>query len=110
MSLKTFTVPLIWKTAFISPIHKKGSKSEVTNYRPVSKLCILAKVFERLVYNQLYAALKNSFSLSQHGFLRGRSTTSNLLELDEYISVEGSRWMSFTRITANVLIKLITTS
>jgi hypothetical protein len=50
-SFSEFTMPSVWKSAFISPVHKKGKKSDVTNYRPISKLCILAKLFEKIVYN-----------------------------------------------------------
>lgn len=79
-------VPVIWKAAFISPIHKKGPKNLVPNYRPISKLCIISKTFEKIVYKQVYAALRQSFSLSQHGFLKGRSTVTNLLILNDQLT------------------------
>lgn len=79
-------MPLAWKRAFISPIHKKGSKNEIVNYRPISKLCIIAKVFERIVYGQLYSALRTSLPVSQHGFVRGRSTVTNLALLNEFVT------------------------
>lgn len=85
-SLSTCTVPQIWKSAFITPVHKKGTKTQITNYRPISKLCIIAKIFERLVYNQVYSALKYSLSTFQHGFLKGRSTVSNLILLNDFIT------------------------
>jgi hypothetical protein len=85
------TVPSIWKSAFITPVHKKGSKTEVTNYRPISKLCILSKLLEKLVYIQVNEALKNYFSPNQHGFLQHRSTISNLSLLNDYVSFEMSR-------------------
>lgn len=87
LSLSTNTVPKLWKSAFITPVHKKGSKTVVTNYRPISKLCIIAKIFERLIYDQVYAALSNYFSPHQHGFLKGKSTVSNLLLLNDYITL-----------------------
>lgn len=85
-SLHESSVPNIWKSAFVSPIHKKGSRNKVDNYRPISKLCLLAKVFERLVYDQLYFSLKSYFSPSQHGFLKGKSTVSNLIVFTEFVS------------------------
>lgn len=85
-SLSTCTVPLIWKSAFITPVHKKGSKSEISNYRPISKLCIIAKLFERIIYNQVYFALKKSLNQNQHGFLKGRSTVSNLIIFNDFIT------------------------
>lgn len=75
-------VPTIWKRAFVTPVHKKGSKTDVTNYRPISKLCIVSKVLEKVVYSQLYPAVQQSLSTPQHGFLRGRSTVSNLVVLN----------------------------
>ncbi|KAG7295979.1 hypothetical protein JYU34_021071 [Plutella xylostella] len=80
------TMPVNWKRAFISPIHKKGSKHKIDNYRPISKLCLLAKVLERLVYTQLYSCIKSSFSPMQHGFLKGRSTVSNLALFNDFVT------------------------
>lgn len=85
-SLSECVVPSIWKSAFITPVHKKGPRTEVTNYRPVSKLCIIAKLFEKIIHTQLYAALKNNFNESQHGFVKGKSTVSNLILLDDFIT------------------------
>lgn len=86
ISLTTCKFPSLWKSAFISPIHKKGQKQDVCNYRPISKLCVVAKIFERIIYNNVYQAIHNSFSPSQHGFLKGRSTVSNLVVLNEYVT------------------------
>lgn len=58
----------------------------MTNYRPISKLCIVSKVFERIIYNQIYSALRHSFSSVQHGFLKGRSTVTNLVLLNDSIT------------------------
>lgn len=79
-------VPKIWKSALVTPIHKKGDKSNVENYRPISKLCLFAKLFEKIVYNQVYSALKSYLSADQHGFLKKRSTTTNLLIANEIIT------------------------
>lgn len=70
---------MLWKSAFVSFVHKKGSRSEIVNYKPISKLCIIAKIFERIIYNQVYAALQNSF-------LRGRSTVSNLVIFNDFLT------------------------
>ncbi|CAG9137878.1 unnamed protein product [Plutella xylostella] len=79
-------MPTIWKSAFISPIHKKGPRECVEHYRPISKLCLICKVLERIVYNQLYNALKHTFSPAQHGFLKRRSTVTNLLLFNDFLS------------------------
>lgn len=85
-SVSLGTVPKIWKTATVTPIHKKGSKRDIANYRPISKLCVLAKILERLVHDQIYAALKQCFSPQQHGFLKGRSTTTNLISFIDTVT------------------------
>ncbi|KAL0870443.1 hypothetical protein ABMA27_005440 [Loxostege sticticalis] len=85
-SIREGVMPDMWKSAFITPIHKKGNKSDVSNYRPISKLCIFSKILERVVYQQLYSALAPSFIPEQHGFLRRRSTTSNLLLSNDFIT------------------------
>ncbi|KAL0820084.1 hypothetical protein ABMA28_006029 [Loxostege sticticalis] len=85
-SVSEGTVPNLWKAAFITPIHKSGNKSEVKNYRPISKLCLFAKVFERIVYNQVYNTLSSLFIPEQHGFLKNRSTTSNLITFTDFLT------------------------
>ncbi|CAG9137015.1 unnamed protein product [Plutella xylostella] len=85
-SVSEGAIPLTWKKAFITPVHKKGSKSEVTHYRPISKLCIIAKVFEKIIYDQVYNSVKNSFNSSQHGFLKKRSTVSNLILFNDCVT------------------------
>jgi hypothetical protein len=42
-----------WKVAKIIPLHKKGNKHEVANYRPISNLCFVTKVFEKLIQEWL---------------------------------------------------------
>ncbi|XP_052561953.1 uncharacterized protein LOC120430056 [Culex pipiens pallens] len=78
-SLEHAIFPDIWKLASISPIHKSGNVSEVENYRPISILSCLAKVLEKVVYDRLFPAVRRIISANQHGFMRNRSTTTNLL-------------------------------
>lgn len=79
-------VPSIWKSVYVTPIHKTGPKDMVENYRPISKLCLFAKVLEKIVHKQLFASVKNALSSQQHGFIRGRSTTSNLLLCSDFLT------------------------
>lgn len=67
-----------WKFSFVTPIYKSGSKQDVTNYRPISKLQIIPKVFEALVKKRMFDAVRQGISENQHGFVSGRSTTTNL--------------------------------
>ena len=46
--------PALWKTARIIPIFKDGDKSAKENYRPTSVLPVVSRLFEKLVYNQIY--------------------------------------------------------
>ena len=75
-------VPEIWKKAFITPIHKKGPCDLVANYRPVSITSVPCKLLERIVVNKMYCHLieNNLLCSEQHGFMRGKSTCTNLLE------------------------------
>lgn len=73
--------PEQFKLGQITPIFKCGKKSEATNYRGVSVLPNLAKVFERVVYCQLKMIIAPRISKTQHGFLSNRNIESNLMEL-----------------------------
>ncbi len=70
--------PPVWKTACVFPLHKVGSKSELNNHRPISKLSCLAKILESLVNEQLKAFLHNNSILSpyQSSFRPGHGTVS----------------------------------
>ena len=56
------------KKADVSPIFKKGNHNDKTNYRPVSILSSLSKIYERLIYNQINHMTENSLSVFQCGF------------------------------------------
>ena len=74
-------VPCIWRMANVCPIFKKGSKGDPANYRPVSLTCVVGKVMESLIRDKIVEHLErnNLIRSSQHGFMTGRSTTTNLL-------------------------------
>ena len=52
--LRNGRFPLKWKKANVVPIHKKGNKQTIKNYRPVSLLPICGKIFERLLYDTMF--------------------------------------------------------
>ena len=61
--------PLQWKTAKIVPIHKKGVKEDPENYRPISLLCSLGKVYEKCILKVMDDNFSHSIPSSfQHGF------------------------------------------
>ena len=78
LAIRTSSFPKLWKTARISPVHKKGAKDSITNYRPIAIISNFAKLFERALYNRIYNHVKPFLSQHQHGFLPGRSTVTNL--------------------------------
>ena len=65
------------KCADVVPIHKGGQKDVCTNYRPISLLSPINKIFENLIYNRLYSYIEQNkmFSTDQYGFRSGMSTS-----------------------------------
>lgn len=78
-SLSSGVFPDLWKFSLLMPIFKKGNKSEVTNYRPICIMSTLPKLFESLVLDKLISRINRTISPLQHGFIKGRSTLSNLI-------------------------------
>ncbi|CAB3985999.1 Hypothetical predicted protein [Paramuricea clavata] len=78
-SLRLSQIPTEWKLANIIPLHKKGVKEQVENYRPISLLSIVSKTLERCVLNHLFLRIQESVHSAQYGFIIGRSSTSQLL-------------------------------
>ena len=76
------TFPDDWKCARVTPLFKQGEASDLNNYRPISVISVIAKVFERIVYDQLYNCLSNEDIISTHqsGFRSLHSTVTALLE------------------------------
>ena len=81
-SLHSGTFPDDWKCARVTPLFKQGEASDLNNYRPISVISVIAKVFERIVYDQLYNCLSNEDIISTHqsGFRSLHSTVTALLE------------------------------
>lgn len=88
-SFREGLVPVDWKSANISPIHKKGSRSDPGNYRPVSLTSQVGKLMERVIKSEMVKFLEGNKVLkdSQHGFREGRSCLTNLLEFVEEMSL-----------------------
>ena len=82
-SIKSSIIPSCSKHADVTPLHKKCNKNSKENYRPVSILPILSKVFERSIFKQMSSFFHNIFSKYQYGFRKGFSTQQCLLALLE---------------------------
>ena len=78
-------LPAEWRCHCITPIFKSGDRPAVSNYHPISLLCSISKVIERLVFNKIYDYVAKSISISQFGFTRNRSSLQQLLLYSDFI-------------------------
>ena len=115
--VNTGVYPDSLKIACVTPIHKKDSTFECSNYRPISSLPILNKIFEKLIYSRLSSFIEKNKILSnnQFGFRKGRSVEDaiNCLLHNIYKSLNekksaGTLFLDFSRafdvINHNILI------
>ena len=81
-SIDKCEIPDILKLAYVTPIHKGGSRLNPENYRPVSLTSHIMKVFERVIKIKLTEHLRKEglINKGQHGFVEGRSTQTQLLD------------------------------
>jgi hypothetical protein len=86
LSLSQLLFPSSWQKAAILPIFKKGNISLIANYRPISILNNFSKVFEFVIYDHVSHYFQSKLNCCQHGFIKSRSTTSNLVTYLDYIT------------------------
>ncbi len=88
LSLSLGQFPDSWKIAHIVPIHKKGSVHDYKMYRPVSLLPCISKVFEKIIFNEVYLHLKRNRILREYqsGFTPGDGTINQLIHINDMIS------------------------
>jgi hypothetical protein len=82
LSYSTGMLPSDWKQASVTPIYKgSGFRNSPENYRPISLTPVVSKVMESIISSNIHTFLADLKLINpcQHGFLPGRSTTSNLL-------------------------------
>ena len=72
-------LPADWKAASVVPVHKKGSKADIENYRPISLTSIVVKILERIIRDRLMVRCSGSIDQRQHGFLFGKSCGTQLI-------------------------------
>ena len=96
LSIATGVFPDSWKIARVAPIFKSGQSNDRSNYRPISVLPFLSRVFAKLIYNQLYDYLdKNRLLFSkQSGFRSLHSVVTCLLNCtnDWYINMDKGQY------------------
>ena len=80
-SILTGIFPDEWKAARVTPVFKSGSPSDVNNYRPISIIPMIAKTFEKFIYDQFceYLSVNNLLSNCRSGFRALHSTVTLLL-------------------------------
>ena len=77
----------------VSPIFENGSKSDLNNYRPISVIPTLAKIFQKVIYDLLYQYLNENglLNIGQSSFRSLHSTLTALLETKDNWSVNIDR-------------------
>ena len=82
LRLELILIPFHVAFARVTPLFKHGERRDIDNYRPISVISIIGKVFERIIYNQLFAYLSDHSILSKHqsGFRTLHSTVTALLD------------------------------
>lgn len=97
--------PRVWKFALITPIPKNGrDKSTLANWRPISLLNCVAKIYEVIVERKIRSHFENNklFSSDQFGFRKGRSTVHALTKFNNQV-LEG---LNKGKITTTVLLDI----
>ena len=85
-SLRLGTFPDRWKIARITPIYKSGAKDDTNNYRPISILSVLPKLFEKIAHDQLIDFLQSNKKLMQNqlAFRKLHSTITSLIGVSDH--------------------------
>ena len=88
--MKTGVFPDALKIAKVKPLYKKGDNFCLNNYRPISFLPTISKIFERVMFTQLYSYLNanNLLSEQQYGLTSQHSTELACVKLVDYITIE----------------------
>ena len=96
LSYNTGYIPTEWKMAYVVPVHKKGSKDNVENYRPISLTSLIMKTFEKIVKNDLLSKTAHLLDKRQHGFLATKSCTTNMVGFTDSVvlSINDTKVMS----------------
>ena len=89
-SLHTATLPSDWLQANICPVYKKGSRTNASNYRPISLTSTCSKIMEHILYHSIMEYLNSNNVLidNQHGFRSHHSCVTQLISLVEDLSYD----------------------
>jgi len=99
-------LPSEWQIHCIIPIFKTGNKNCVSNYRPISLLCIVSKILKHIINEKVTSSVFDHISTSQFGLMKGHSTLQQLLK---HIYEHGTQTdviylKAFDRVPHNILL------
>ena len=83
--LRTRKIPKEWKEAKMVILHKKGDRRDIKNYRPISLLSHMYKLFTRVLQKRMENILDANQPREQAGFRKGYSTTDHLQSINQII-------------------------
>ena len=101
-SLSSGQLPSEWKLSNLCPIPKKCPLHEVSNYRPISLLSLVSKVFERCIYNRLIDHISSKLNELQFGF--------NIHKMLEKRCQVDTIYLDFAKAFDKVILKFINNS
>ena len=78
--IKKQLFPTYWKTSQVSPIFKEKNKASVECYRPISLLCSASKVFEKIIFDNIYPNVQPFLQNAQYGFRQKRSAVLHIVQ------------------------------
>lgn len=84
-SMDPAVFPSMFKISFVTPIFKSGDKSNIKNYRPISILNHIAKLFELLILRYIQPSVNSTVIDEQYGSKPGRCATMNLIVFKNFI-------------------------
>ena len=84
-SLNTGQFPKIWKVSRLQPIFKSGDRSDIANYRGISIISAIPKLFEAMLTDEICQSFKDYIIPEQYSFFGGRSAATNLAVYQDFL-------------------------
>ena len=108
LSFNLGQIPSDWKTANVVPVHKKGDKCNIENYRPISLTSLVMKVMEKIIWNELYLYLRgySNCGLLEHALVHVPTFISCVAQplQFKYTSIPGIIFIYFSIVFNGIVI------
>jgi hypothetical protein len=91
LSLSADVFPAVWKESYVVPLFKSGDKRNVSCFWGISILSAIPQIFEKMMCDKVTTVVRPVISDAQHGFVKGRSTVSNLVQFPSTESIMDGR-------------------